>query len=160
LNWPFCMNVPWPKKYQVKEPLPLKASPQVQTAGGLELPLLDDELTLALPDAEPPETEEDEVPVLAAVVAPVPISLVALLVAVEAVLVELPPVPLSPPSGVKSLKPRTSAQPIVATEEAIVIRNASRASRAIKKTSRRTKFRYPSLAPQVPSWSHRFGQES
>jgi hypothetical protein len=29
------MAVPWPKKYQVNDPLPLKALPQVQAAGGL-----------------------------------------------------------------------------------------------------------------------------
>src|SRR5215469_6360025 len=72
LYFPFCMNVPWPKKYQVNEPLPLNALPQVHAAGGNALALLDDALELTLVLLEVTLLDEADVEsVLALVVAAV-----------------------------------------------------------------------------------------
>jgi hypothetical protein len=106
----------------------------VHAVGGNALVLLEDELelTLVLLDVILLEEADEESVLALALVAVVAVDAL-LLVSVETVLVELPPAPLSPPSGVKSLKPRISAQPIAATEDAAKVHNARRANRAIKK---------------------------
>jgi hypothetical protein len=124
------MDVPWPKKYQVNDPLPLKALPQVHDAGGLLfvvdvairddddvlVPGMLDELVLRDPLAALPLVELDA-GLVSVVLWPTP----PVVVPPPPVVVPPPPLLVVPPPPLPVFPPPVSLFPAVVFPTALVV---------------------------------------